>query len=247
MSSVTVTITTFNNSEKAERSLTSVLSQDTPVSQIIIVDDCSNASHLSYLRNLVKGKDVLFLRTQTNSGGPSIPRNLGLVHSKSEYVAFLDAGDEWLPNHVGNYKHFMEKGYPIIYSDYFVSNYHKMVIKKSPSQLGYKKNRMKCYLGMTTVFLKRAIMQNFNDVQTHEDYLLWLKLMQNFPAINNCMGPSSIHYRDKNSRSSFFIRNIKSIYTVYKMAGYEYLMYRTMLYVVLTGIDRTLIKIKLSV
>lgn len=246
MSSVTVIITTFNNSEKAERSLTSVLSQETPVSQIIVVDDRSNETNISYLRNMIKDKDILLLVTKTNSGGPSIPRNLGLAHATSEYITFLDAGDEWLPNHVSNYKHFMKAEYPIIYSDYYISNYQKMVIKRSPTSLGYKKNRLKCYIGMTTVFLKRAIAQNFDYVQTHEDYLLWLRLIKNMPAVNNCMGPSSIHYRDKNSRSSFLIRNIKGIFRVYKLAGYKNTIYRTALYVILTGIDRTLTKIKLG-
>lgn len=246
MNSVTVIITTFNNSKKAELSLNSVLSQEAPVSQIIIVDDCSNKSHVLYLESMFKDTNILFLKTNINSGGPSQPRNLGLAYAKGEYVTFLDAGDLWLPNHVNNYKNFMNANYPIIFSDYYISNYRAKVIKKSPDHVGYNKNKLRCYLGMTTVFLKRVIAQNFDDVQTHEDYLLWLKLIKNMPAVNNRMGPSSIHYRDKNSRSSFIIRNIKGVYKVYKLAGYKYPVYRTALYVILTGIERILIKIKLG-
>jgi len=91
---LSVVIPLYNKAQHIERTLQSVLNQYTKVEQIIVVDDGSSDGGA----NLVRALDIqnLLLIEQANQG-VSIARNNGVAAAKTDYVAFLDADDEWLP------------------------------------------------------------------------------------------------------------------------------------------------------
>ena len=90
----TVIIPLYNKAEHILRTLESVLCQKYPAAEIIVVDDGSTDQGPA----LVSAANIknLTLIQQTN-GGVSSARNKGITLAKSEYIAFLDADDQWLP------------------------------------------------------------------------------------------------------------------------------------------------------
>src|SRR5665213_1535655 len=91
---VSVVIPAYNAELFIARAIDSVLSQTTPVSEIIVIDDGSTDSTL----DLVRGYgDKVRLIAQSN-GGPARARNVGVAISSGKYVAFLDADDWWDPD-----------------------------------------------------------------------------------------------------------------------------------------------------
>lgn len=62
--------------------------------EIVIIDDCSNdeATH-NALAWFEDKEDVRVRRTPRNSGGPALPRNLGIAGAKYDYIFPLDADD----------------------------------------------------------------------------------------------------------------------------------------------------------
>ena len=92
--SFTVIIPLYNKAEHILRTLASVQWQKYPASEIIIVDDGSTDEG----PKLVAESDIPNIRliTQKN-GGVSSARNKGIELATHEYIAFLDADDEWLP------------------------------------------------------------------------------------------------------------------------------------------------------
>jgi glycosyltransferase involved in cell wall biosynthesis len=75
-----------------------VLNQTFTDWELLIVDDCSTDNTAKLIEEFTK-KDsrIKFYQTAQNSGGPALPKNIGIEHSQGKYVAFLDHDDEWLP------------------------------------------------------------------------------------------------------------------------------------------------------
>lgn len=93
--SVAVIIPLYNGAPWIGEALDSVLAQDMPPNEIVVVDDGSTDSSPDIVRSFL---GVTLLR---NDGkGSSVARNMGLKHTDSEFVAFLDQDDVWHPSHL---------------------------------------------------------------------------------------------------------------------------------------------------
>lgn len=92
---VSTIIPAYNARAFIERALQSALAQKIPNSEIIVVDDGSTDG----TRELVASFATQGVRLvcHENRGGASAARNTGVAIARGEYVAFLDADDEWMP------------------------------------------------------------------------------------------------------------------------------------------------------
>ncbi len=94
--SVCAVIPAFNAEAYIGAAIDSVLSQSTPIDEIIVVDDGSKDGTCVVVESY--GSKVRLLRQ--NNQGPSAARNLAVNASASDFVAFLDADDMWHPNKI---------------------------------------------------------------------------------------------------------------------------------------------------
>ena len=92
-----VIIPLFNKAPFVRDMLESVLNQTYPVAEIIIVDDSSTDGGVAAIDDLIGGP-VRLIR-QANAG-PGVARNRGVADATSEWIAFIDADDQWQPNHL---------------------------------------------------------------------------------------------------------------------------------------------------
>lgn len=88
---VSVIIPVYNCKRFVAEAVQSVLDQDYPNKEIIVVDDGSTDGTLEVLRGF---GDAIRLIAQKNAG-PPVARNNGLHEARGDYVAFLDADDVW--------------------------------------------------------------------------------------------------------------------------------------------------------
>jgi glycosyltransferase involved in cell wall biosynthesis len=92
---VSVVIPAFNAGHTIDRALASVFAQDYRPLEIIVIDDGSADD--TWARIVSYGADsVGSLRLEENRG-VAAATNAGLAVAGGEFVAFLDADDEWLP------------------------------------------------------------------------------------------------------------------------------------------------------
>jgi glycosyltransferase involved in cell wall biosynthesis len=89
---VSIIIPTYNCEGFIEEALTSVVRQDYPSREIIVVDDGSTDSTVSIVKRFPEAR----LLTQRNAG-PAAARNVGVRASSGKYLAFLDGDDVWFP------------------------------------------------------------------------------------------------------------------------------------------------------
>ena len=90
-----VVIPALNAERFIDKALMSVKRQTVPAREVIVVDDGSRDSTSAIARSLDASVIV-----SSVSMGPSHARNTGVRASVSPLLAFLDADDEWLPDHV---------------------------------------------------------------------------------------------------------------------------------------------------
>lgn len=97
MHSLTVAITTYNRWPKCEIAFDSIVNQSRPPNEIVIVDDFSIDEIPPNFLAKVIASGASLIRHQENRG-LAAARNTALQVARSEYFAFCDDDDQWLPN-----------------------------------------------------------------------------------------------------------------------------------------------------
>jgi glycosyltransferase involved in cell wall biosynthesis len=91
---VTVLVAAYNAARTIERALTSVWRQNYPEMEVIVVDDGSTDDTGIRVHEMARG-NLRLIRLAKNLG-VSGALNTGIRQARSDYIAFLDADDEWL-------------------------------------------------------------------------------------------------------------------------------------------------------
>lgn len=94
-----IIIPAYNAQATIGKAIESILAQSYPHYEIIVVDDRSKDETAETARQSV-GSAKLTVQTNTRPQGPAGARNHGLDIATGDFVAFLDADDKWLPNHL---------------------------------------------------------------------------------------------------------------------------------------------------
>lgn len=98
---LSVVIPLYNKAYSIKKTLQSVLDQSKPVDEIIIIDDGSTDDSATLVQELVDSNSAFNIHLiQQQNAGVSAARNLGMQKAQCDYVALLDADDEWDPDFV---------------------------------------------------------------------------------------------------------------------------------------------------
>ena len=89
---ISIIIPAYNSAQCIGRAIDSVLSQSFADYEIIIVDDGSTDNTAQAVGRY--GEKVRYIRQ--DNAGPAAARNRGICEAKGQWIAFLDADDEWL-------------------------------------------------------------------------------------------------------------------------------------------------------
>lgn len=100
---VTVVMPAMNRAHLIERALESVRRQTVAPRRVVVVDDASDDGTAGVARRA--GAEVLEMPRRSGSG-PA--RNAGIDAADTEWIAFLDSDDEWLPHHLETVLHFAQ-------------------------------------------------------------------------------------------------------------------------------------------
>ncbi|MFH1776945.1 MAG: glycosyltransferase [Candidatus Omnitrophota bacterium] len=90
---VSVIIPTYNRANLLCRALKSVLNQTYQDFEVLIIDDCSTDDTTRIVKS-VNDKRLAYIYLNEQSGAAHA-RNIGIKHSRGEFIAFQDSDDEW--------------------------------------------------------------------------------------------------------------------------------------------------------
>lgn len=102
---ISVVIPAYNVGKYIARTIDSVLTQSRVADEIIVVDDGSTDDTAGQ----VKKYDSQVRYIYQDNAGASVARNTGIEAASSEWIAFLDGDDEWLPDNLQNQAELIER------------------------------------------------------------------------------------------------------------------------------------------
>lgn len=98
-----------NRKKLVIEAIDSVINQDHPVDEIIIVDDGSTDGTYSEIKRLFFSSSNLRV-IKSKDLGPGAARNVGVKYSSADIIMFLDSDDLWLKDHTLTLFKSFEKG-----------------------------------------------------------------------------------------------------------------------------------------
>jgi glycosyltransferase involved in cell wall biosynthesis len=106
MPEFSVIIPLYNKGPYIERAIHSILCQKIQDFELIIVDDGSTDNGVEIVKKIADSRINL---VQQKNTGVSGARNRGAAEATTNYIAFLDADDEWMPHHLEAIFRLIEK------------------------------------------------------------------------------------------------------------------------------------------
>ena len=182
---VSVIITTYNSAKEIERCLLSVLNQSYSNIEILVCDDASTDETEQIVKDTLKGfLKWEWIQNKANFGGPAKGRNVGLVHSRGDFIAFCDADDEWRNKKIEAQIEFIRvTGFDFCGTN--CQNVGAADFKKYKGQLSLNDQIRRNRIPLSSLFLSRnclSIDGNFSELYDYrgvEDYDFTLRTLVN--------------------------------------------------------------------
>lgn len=178
MPKISVIIPMYNAESTIVRALQSILIQSYKDYEVIIVDDGSEDRSVERAQTFISDRAVTstWQVVSQDNGGPSVARNHGMDIAIGEYIALLDADDEWLPDKLAIQISCLESEPSL----WLIGTSEKTTDTYRP--ISFKKLLFKNYFRTSSVIFRNAGYR-FNERQKYsEDYRLWLEIAYDHPC-----------------------------------------------------------------
>lgn len=191
---VSVVIPAFNSAGTIVRAVESVLRQDEPNLEIIVVDDGSTDRTAELLAARYPEQVIVF---RQENRGAAAARNRGIAAARGEFVAFLDADDEWEPGKLRLQTERLEAnlGAALCFADMSHWEHGRKVNRSYLRERGlgacegriFDRLLQECFIFTPTVVVRRTVFDtvgHFDEsLRICEDYDLWLRIAERFELI----------------------------------------------------------------
>ncbi len=190
---VSVIIPTYNRGDIVMEAIDSVIQQTYRPLEILVIDDGSMDNTFRIIRNrflILKSNLTIRYFYQSNKGVSSA-RNLGIMQSHGEYIAFLDSDDLWDKQKLEIQMNFLSphKDFMVCYTDEIwirkgVRVNAKNIHRKYSGYI-YEYCLPLCIISASSILLKRDVIDDIGlfdeSLSACEDYDYWLRLCSEYP------------------------------------------------------------------
>lgn len=214
---ISIVIPLYNKALSIEKTIDCTLKQNFTDFEIIIVNDGSTDGSLGIVESIEDSRIKIY---SIKNRGVSAARNYGIAKAQGEYIAFLDADDIWLSNHLENLNTLLEKFpncglYCTAYAKQYKSIKTPAVFKNIPIKnnwMGivdnYFESSLKNSLAWTSATLvPKSILEALNGFDESitmgagEDTDLWIRIALEYP-VAFCNSVTAIHNLQSENRIS---------------------------------------------
>ena len=217
---VSIIIPYYKKKNYIKKTINSILRQTYKKFEIIIINDEPGELSKNILSFLKKKDSRIKTINNLKNIGAGESRNKGIKIAKGKYIAFIDSDDLWKKNKLLKQIEFMhKKNIEISHTSYEIID-NNSVIKgtRQAKIMNYKKLIKSCDIGLSTVILKKSLIENlrFPNLKTKEDYVLWLKITKKGKTIHALNTKLTQWRKSNNSLSSSVVRKLTDGYYVYR-------------------------------
>jgi len=185
---VSVILPTFNRAWTLKDAIDSVLSQDYPHIELIVIDDGSKDNTQELLE--VYENEITVLKQKNR--GVSAARNAGIKNSTGEFIALLDSDDAWDKRKISCQVEFFRHNPKTLIcqtEEIWIRDGKRVnpkVKHKKPSGMIFEPSLDLCLVSPSAVMMKKELFERkgyFNEEFTVcEDYDLWLRISSTIPV-----------------------------------------------------------------
>lgn len=219
---VSVIMPAYNAEKYIEEAVRSVIAQTYQNWELFIIDDCSSDRTPEIAKRFSEEDSrIVFLQNEENVNVAKT-RNRGFDCCTGDYVALLDSDDIWLPEKLEKQiKKMEETGADISYCSYGIMSETGEKAKPDyivSEKVDFDKLLKENIIGCSTVLLSSEIAKKYRFMQNfyHEDYVLWLKILEDGYKAAGCT-EVLVQWRFFESSRSFDKRNgAKSRWIIYR-------------------------------
>lgn len=178
---ISIIMPIYNGEKFLEEAVGSVCVQTVQDWELLIIDDCSADGSYALAQHLAReDQRIILLKNETNLGVADT-RNRGISASRGEYIAFLDCDDVWLPKKLERQLSLLAQA-DVVYNSYqlIYEDGRKHSVYHVPNQVDFEMLLKENVIGCSTVMLRKELLQGTGFCRNfyHEDYVLWLELLQ---------------------------------------------------------------------
>lgn len=204
---VSVIVPCYNAATFLGQTLESILTQQGPALEIILVDDGSTDDSIEVAREI--DDDRIRIISIPASGGPSRPRNIAIAEARGRLIFFCDADDVMLPGKIDKQSDVFarEKEVGLVFTDFMVIDrlghvlsssfltdrkysWHKRVVAEGAKSGGALDKDLMArallhgnFIGTSSVAVRREVLADHGgfdeSLASSEDADLWLRLARN--------------------------------------------------------------------
>jgi teichuronic acid biosynthesis glycosyltransferase TuaG len=218
MQLISIIMPYYRKIDTVNRSIKSVVNQTYKKFELIIIYDDNDLEEYYKIKNFIKNNKKIKLIKNKKNIGAGKSRNIGIKNCNGNIITFIDSDDTWHPQKLRKQLNFLDKNnYNFIFC-----GYKKILKKKSikvttkSKYLDYKDLLKSCEIGLSTVMIRKKIINNelFTNLKTQEDLAAWLKITKKHKAF--FLDEILVNwYQTKNSLSSNFFQKICDAFKVF--------------------------------
>ena len=184
---VSVIIPVYNAEKYISETLDSVIAQNYPDIEIILIDDCSTDNFAQIIRDYMSKYSCIKYYKQDNNSGVAIARNTGVRHATGRFIAYIDSDDVWKEGKLKRQLQFFDehKGSPFTYTaiEYIDENSRPLKSKRNVrNKVSYNYILRHTIIATSTVIIDRNVVSEIvmPNRRSAEDYSLWLTLLRDY-------------------------------------------------------------------
>ena len=221
---ISVIIPAYNCEKYICQAVDSALIQQVSM-EIIIIDDCSTDATGEVLKKYASNPAVRYIKNEHNLGA-AVSRNQGVTLARGKYIAFLDADDWWEPEKLKKQLALMEEKNVVLCSTArMLVNPDSTSMNKIipvPEEITYRALLKHNCINCSSVLLLKKVALEFpmEHEDSHEDYIMWLKILQKYKtacAINEPL----LNYRlSASGKSGSKLKSAKMTFKAYRYMGF---------------------------
>ena len=185
---VSVVIPTYNRADFVREAIASVLRQDYPAIELIVVDDGSCDGTAAVVSGF--GPDVQYLWQENR--GVSAARNRGVAASTGDLITFLDSDDLWLPRKVSAQVAYFEaqaEAQACHTDEIWMRRGVRVNERRIHRKQGgwqFLASLPRCLISPSAIMMRRTLWDRLGgfdeSLPACEDYDLWLRLTATVPV-----------------------------------------------------------------
>lgn len=227
---ISIVTPNFNMGQFLKETIDSVLSQDYPHVDYVVMDAASTDNSVDILRQY--GTRLNWCSEKDRGQADAV--NRGFHATNGEIFAFLNSDDTYLPGALGAVaKHFRNN--PVvgmIYGEAYHVQLSGEVIARYPTEpFDLDRFQRQCFICQPAAFMKRDAFRNAGmmNVNMHFalDYELWMRIAKQYPVlkVDDYLATSRMHMDNKtlSKRRLVYQEIIGSVKAQFQYASYEWL------------------------